>query len=281
MPISPPEQRLRSHRLRTPSTKLSRSAKMANEQDELPQLERISNHQAALTRNFPLGPTSDASHLERYDPMRLPDMHLRRADGATGAIGLGGGGFQRSIDTANSDVRQRDKKQPADASRQMVEDQVRETKKERHRTIKGAIRSEFVGVQTAPGFEYDSRYETLNHAHRQRKRNVEPSDYVPIYTPTPRQKKRNVEPSDYGTGDDTEDEIRAPSTEGIVPPRPSSPWKAPDPEYLVTASRQRFGLICETLSRDETCSEETRMASFVKTALEPRVRKAQVSEVSY
>jgi hypothetical protein len=45
------------------------------------------NHHAALTRNLPLRPLNDASHFTRHDPMRLPDVHMRRADSAIGAVG--------------------------------------------------------------------------------------------------------------------------------------------------------------------------------------------------
>jgi len=39
-------------------------------------LDRTSNHHAALTRNLPLGPLSDSFRYARHDPMRLPDIHL-------------------------------------------------------------------------------------------------------------------------------------------------------------------------------------------------------------
>jgi hypothetical protein len=51
------------------------------------------NHHAALTRNLPLRPLNDASDVTRHDPFirhdptRLPDVHLRRVNGATGAVG--------------------------------------------------------------------------------------------------------------------------------------------------------------------------------------------------
>jgi hypothetical protein len=45
------------------------------------------DHHAALTRNLPLRPLNDASDFTRHDPTRLPDVHLRRAEGATGSVG--------------------------------------------------------------------------------------------------------------------------------------------------------------------------------------------------
>lgn len=46
--------------------------------------ERTGVHHAALTRDLPLLPVDDASHLGRHDPIRLPDVHLRRADPTVG-----------------------------------------------------------------------------------------------------------------------------------------------------------------------------------------------------
>jgi hypothetical protein len=46
------------------------------------ELERTSVHHAALTRDVPLGPMNDVSDFARHDPMRLPDMHLRQAGAA-------------------------------------------------------------------------------------------------------------------------------------------------------------------------------------------------------
>jgi hypothetical protein len=45
----------------------------------------------------------------------------------------------------------------------------------------------------------------------------------------------------------------------------------------ITLSRPwRFGLLCQTVSRDETSSEDAKISSFVKTAMEPHARKARV-----
>ncbi|KAM0699077.1 hypothetical protein Q7P36_001123 [Cladosporium allicinum] len=45
-------------------------------------MERVTsrNHHAVLMRNLPGRPLNDAFHSTRHDPMRLPDVHLRRAE---------------------------------------------------------------------------------------------------------------------------------------------------------------------------------------------------------
>jgi hypothetical protein len=54
----------------------------------------------------------------------------------------------------------------------------------------------------------------------------------------------------------------------------------PNPEYdgrqAITPSRQRFEIFCQTVSRDETSSEDAKISFFVKTAMEPYARKDQV-----
>ena len=42
--------------------------------------------------------------------------------------------------------------------------------------------------------------------------------------------------------------------------------------------RQRLGLVCQTVSRDDTSSEDAKISFFVKMAMEPHIRKAQPSE---
>jgi hypothetical protein len=46
------------------------------------------------------------------------------------------------------------------------------------------------------------------------------------------------------------------------------------------SSQQRLELVCPTVSRDDTSSEDSKISSLVKTAMEPHLRKAQMSKVS-
>jgi hypothetical protein len=47
-----------------------------------------------------------------------------------------------------------------------------------------------------------------------------------------------------------------------------------------TLSHQlRLELVCQTVSRDDTSSEDAKITSFVKMAMEPHIRKVQMSKV--
>lgn len=70
-------------------------------------MERVTsrNHHAALMRNLPVRTLNDASYFTRHDPMRLPDVHSRRANAAIGAASHGRERTKRLSGNDDSGVR--------------------------------------------------------------------------------------------------------------------------------------------------------------------------------
>jgi hypothetical protein len=63
---------------------------------------------------------------------------------------------------------------------------------------------------------------------------------------------------------------------GLSPGSPSQERQALPSAAL--PHRRRPAIVCQTVSRDETSSEEAKNTSFVKTAMEPHTRGAQLGK---
>jgi hypothetical protein len=240
--------------------------------------ERTGNHHAALTRHVPLGPINDVSRFARRDPMRLPDLHLRQAVATAGTgsqererLNFG----ERGLD--EPEVRRFDANGQPESAVDLPPRPARNTRKQLETTAR-----EYIERSRAGARQYQ---EPVRRPSPQRERvstrYISESEHIERRDPRPavavkRASGRTHESKLFGRPGPVVSSVphhRALQREYT----PRAPNSEDSNMPSITLSRPwRFGLLCQTVSRDETSSEDAKISSFVKTAMEPHARKARV-----
>jgi hypothetical protein len=241
------------------------------------ELERTANHHTSLTRDLPLGPVDDSTLFARHDPMRLPDAHLRRADATVGAVSQERNLFDRSKNNdGHSEWYQRSK------SRRAVVPQHNTKAPERVRQEEEILFNEDTSRRTGLSLTKSKPY---------------PMPSVPAVSPTVEVAEDSSldEASSWDELSGSEDEVservhpRRYARPALRAPGQILPAVSPTVEDYTsdetwednkrrgnpgTASRKTsLVLVCETVSRDGTSSENAKISSLVKMAMEPHVRR--------
>ena len=295
-------------------------------------LDRTSNHHAALTRNLSLGPLSDSFRYARHDPMRLPDVHL----------------IDRSME--NSASKHHDVEYIGREGRPLVvvrwgsRDRVARFDEEQHLHVERLVIQEKRRMDE----ERDSKGRRREAAYMAAQEEGYSSGLEMIGTPDTSQERDlsrehgNPYADEYKVAAPYRVEVPGPVALPISygqssPKSPSSsnkrhkcPYCSTDfarhhnlKSHLLTHSREethkcqtcnkrftrlhdlklhtkilheeperqavssttlshrlRSELVCQTVSRDDTSSEDAKISAFVKMAMEPHVRKAQIGRPS-
>ena len=342
--------------------------------------ERTGNHHTALTRDLPLGPMGDNKHFIRHDPMRLPDVHLRRAEANVRAVSQERERHNRSRKNNNdreyqrpakpervrdaqqvarlkSRVRQRgDMRQttqdtrgqdlqygdamtkmalakehrlynaktdetkyfdprlaarmdfdyersspqraysgPEQESSRTSKDSAKENKRvkqkeltwqttretRRERDYKNASIWPYPEFLTASSSDSDTILDPPRYSRREeeeRRRERDPYSEQPRRREDPgrafhmEDRSHRMQTYESSARDYIERSRRGPRQYSPIPFTLPAVEKSEALENFPTPPRQRVELVCQTVSRDETCSEDTKISSFVKTAMEPHTR---------
>jgi hypothetical protein len=266
-------------------------------------MERTGNHHAALTRNLSLNPLNDAYYSTRHDPRPLPDAHSWQANATVGAVSRERERFNRSRN--NDDVSERHEISRPLWSSNDHGDQIRLMG--RHESAardyidraRGGAKQypeakEGEEIRPAPMRRAETMPRQLNasqlKARRERESTRGPRKQPGLITragqmnlgglpnpgTTPEPFLQNMEgtpvtyqrPDSYDYGIDTPDGYRTEIDE------PSATAKS-----RMNATGKRPGLVCQTVSRDETSSEDAKISSWLRMAMEPHERKAQMNKV--
>jgi hypothetical protein len=217
------------------------------------ELERTSNHHAALTRDLPLGPKNGVSNFARHDPMRLPDVHLPRPDAT---VKTGSQGRERRV----HDAATREYSERRWGGARQYQEPTRRPFRERAPEIQ--VASEPLEEEEPP------KADGWGFWGKSLKRK---SEKATPPTPAGNDHIRIRPESSFKFRTALQGDIAGfPSSDNTLNSEHSKMRSA-------SLSRpRRFELVCQTVSRDETSSEDAKIWSFVKTAMEPHARKAQV-----
>jgi hypothetical protein len=251
-------------------------------------LERTSNHHAALTRNLPLRPLNDASDFTRHapftrhDPMWLPDVHLRRAEEAIGAVG-------RERIPSNEQTTPAFHPYGLVGARKYQKARTRQIIQQGQHAQQQHDQQQIAAMRQRP--QYLETYWKRPHE-QPSPQATQPEGDMNTIAPQQMRQQANQQTQQQAMQQAKlhfQNQAQQARQHALQPP-PTTPHessqpmqrypikKTDGPRLKVLGSSERLRLVCETVSRDETAAENVKNTSKVQFAMEPHMRNVRVSK---